>query len=188
MRRSREIAIIAVLVALAIGTNYALISIYNVKFMDLITFVGGFCFGPIVGAAVGIFSWIIYGAVNPLGFSLHIWVATMSAEAVFGVAGGILGRSMRHSANSASWKRKPSGWLFLGAIGMLLTLLYDVITNAVWGYIYGPNMVIAVIMGFVPFGLVHMISNAFFFGVGGIPTIRAVLKVVGGENGHAIVE
>ena len=188
MQRSREVAVVAVLVALAIGTNYAMMSIYNVKFMDLITFVGGFCFGPIVGALVGVFSWVIYGAVNPLGFSLHIWVATMLAEAVFGVTGGFLGRSLRLSGKGGFWKLGVDASLFLGAVGMLLTVLYDVITNVVWGYVYGPDIMLAIIVGFIPFGFVHMISNAFFFGVGGVPAIRAVLKVVGGEHHSASVE
>ena len=41
---SRKTAILAVLIAISVGTNYAMISLYNVKFMDFIVFVGGFVF------------------------------------------------------------------------------------------------------------------------------------------------
>ena len=51
-----KIAIIACLVALSIGTNYALAGVWNVKLMDFIVFVGGFCFGPVVGVLVGVIS------------------------------------------------------------------------------------------------------------------------------------
>ena len=47
---SHKIAVVAVLIALAIATNYAMISIYNVKLMDVIVFIGGFILGPLVGA------------------------------------------------------------------------------------------------------------------------------------------
>lgn len=51
---TRKIALIVALVALCVASNYAMISIYNVKFMDLIVFVAGFAFGPFVGATVGV--------------------------------------------------------------------------------------------------------------------------------------
>jgi hypothetical protein len=171
---TQKIAVIAMLIALAIATNYAMIPVYNVKFMDVIVFIGGFIFGPLVGASIGILSWTVYGTLNPNGFSMIIWLATMLSEMIFGVAGGLLGRT------SYDIKRQRAGLcLSFAALGGLLTFVYDVVTNVAWGYSYGPSVIGAVVIGFVPFGLIHVISNIVFFGLGCVPAISGALKVIG---------
>jgi len=178
---SRKVAIIAILVALAIATNYAMMPLYNIKLMDIIVFLGGFGFGPFVGALIGIMSWTVYGTLNPLGFSIHIWLATMLSESIYGVAGGLIKKSF--AEHFSGFKREQSSvYVFFGVLGFLLTLTYDVITNIVFGYVYTLSILVAVIVGFVPFGLVHVISNAFFFGLGCVPAINALLNVIGVEN------
>jgi len=183
---SKRLATIAILVALSVATNYAMISLYNMKLMDFIVFVGGFCFGPVAGAFIGIASWMVYGTLNPLGFSLHIWLATMFSESIYGIVGALVRKSLNRDSLSEYRKERFSACFFFGALGMSLTVVYDVITNIVFGYVNNWNILFALIVGFVPFGFVHMLSNAFFFGFGCVPTISAILKVVGGEkNGVA---
>jgi len=178
---SRRIAIIAILVALAIGTNYAMMPLYNIKLMDVIVFLGGFCFGPSVGALIGVISWAVYGTLNPLGFSVPILLATMFSESIYGVAGGLIKKSFTKNFSGFK-KEQTSAYVFFGVLGFLSTLTYDVITNIVFGYVYNYSILVAVIVGFVPFGLVHIISNAFFFGLGCVPAINALLNVIGVEN------
>jgi uncharacterized membrane protein len=177
---SKQIALIAVLVAVSVGSNYALISFYNVKLMDMIVFVSGFCFGPAVGAATGSICWAVYGPINPYGFSLHVWVATVVGESIYGLVGGLLGKSMRRSLTTESTGRSIDNLVFFGAFGVILTLVYDVITNIAFGYLNNWNILFSVVSGFVPFGVMHVASNAFFFGVGCRPAITAVLEVTGG--------
>jgi uncharacterized membrane protein len=177
---SKKVAIIAILVALATATNYAMMPLYNIKLMDIIVFLGGFSFGPLVGALVGVTSWAVYGTLNPLGFSVHILLATMLSESIYGIAGGLTRKSF--TGNSGFKQEQTNAYFFFGVLGFLSTLTYDVITNIVFGYVYGPSILVAVIIGFVPFGLLHVISNAFFFGLGCVPAINALLKVVGVEN------
>lgn len=179
---SKRLATIAILVALSVGTNYAMISFYNVKLMDFIVFVGGFCFGPFVGAFIGIVSWVVYGTLNPFGFSLPIWLATMFSEPIYGVIGALVRRSLKRNNFMEYKKERVNACVFFGVLGMSLTLVYDVITNIVFGYVSGWNILLAMIVGFVPLGFIHMMSNAFFFGLGCMPTINAILKVVGGEK------
>ena len=170
-----KIAIIAVLSALSIGTNYALVSIYNVKLMDLIVFVGGFLFGPFTGAFVGILSWSVYGVLNPYGFVPQIWLATMFSEAIYGVAGGLV-----HKAN-VSFSSKSFGYMvFAGNLGFLLTLIYDLLTNIAYAHVLGQDILVAIIIG-APFTLTHEISNALLFGMCFMPLMSA-LKVVGVGN------
>lgn len=172
-----KIAVIAVLVALATATNYAMIPLYNVKLMDIIVFIGGFLFGPVVGASIGVFSWTVYGTLNPLGFSVNIWVATMLSETVFGVVGGLVGKT------SYDFRVQRAGLcLSFAALGGLLTFVYDIATNVVWGYTCGPSILFAVVFGFVPFSLIHIVSNILFFGVGCVPAISAVSNLIGGDR------
>ena len=173
-----KIAIIACLVALSIGTNYALAGVWNVKLMDFIVFVGGFCFGPVVGVLVGVISWAVYGTLNPQGFMLPIWLATMFSETIYGITGGLLRKGLGNNLKGERWKAS----IFFAWIGALLTLVYDVVTNVVFGLTVGWNVIFAVVVGFIPFGLVHEASNLFFFGFGSVPVISAINKVVGGEN------
>jgi hypothetical protein len=179
---SQRLAIVALLAALSIGTNYAMISLSNVKLMDLIVFIGGFCFGPLVGASIGITSWAVYGTLNPMGFSFPIWLSTMFSEAIYGVAGAFVRKSLNSEGLGGFKNERVLTCAFFGILGMFLTFFYDLITNIVFGCVSGWNILFAVIVGFVPFGFVHMVSNAFFFGLGCVPAINAVLKVAGGEN------
>jgi len=174
-----KIAVIACLVALSIGTNYALIGVWNVKLMDFIVFVGGFCFGSVVGVLIGVVSWSVYGTLNPQGFVLPILLATMFSETIYGIAGGLV----RKGFDSVELKSKTlNAYVFFGTLGIFLTLTYDVVTNIVFGYVSGVNVILAVVIGFFPFGLFHVISNAVFFGLGCVPTINAVFKVTKGEQ------
>ncbi len=175
----RKIAVLALLVAVSVGTNYAMITFYNVKFMDLIVFIGGFCFGPVVGALTGIFSWLVYGTLNPAGFEVRIWLVTMFSEAMYGIVGGILNRAMLRGGDNALKERPWSASIFFGLFGMLLTFGYDLITNAVSGYIWYESILVGILVGFVPFGLVHVLSNAIFFSVGCVPTIRIIGNLIG---------
>ncbi|MGB8779970.1 MAG: ECF transporter S component [Candidatus Bathyarchaeia archaeon] len=172
-----KIAIIAVFCAISIGTDYAMFSLWNIKLMDFIVFVGGFCFGPVVGVLIGVISWTVYGTLNPQGFVLPVLLATMFSETIYGIAGGLLRKGLT-GLKGETWKAS----VFFASVGALLTLIYDVITNVVFGLTAGWNVVFAVVVGFIPFGLLHEISNLVFFGVGSVPVISAINKVVGGER------
>ncbi len=179
---TKRTALIIALIALSVASNYALASVYNVKFMDVIVFIAGFSFGPLVGVLVAGGSWAIYGTINPLGFSLPILVACMGSEMLFGVAGAMVKKSVRIGAFGRSRSDFLDSALLFGTVGMLLTLTYDVVTNVVWGFVFGPNALVAVLLGFVPMGIVHMVSNAFFFGTCGLPAAKAVEKMYGSKG------
>ncbi len=52
------------------------------KFMSIIVFIGGFCFGPLTRPLIGAFSWAVYETINPRDFVLHVWLATIFSELV----------------------------------------------------------------------------------------------------------
>ena len=169
-----KIALIAVFCALSIGTNYALVGVPNVKPMDFIVFVGGFLFGPVVGSSIGIVSWLIYGSINPYGFDPRIWAATMLAESLYGITGGLLRKAL--GSTSLSKQRLRLSILF-ATMGFLPTVLYDLITNTVYASVYGSPVIVAIFVGAL-FAVVHEGANFIIFGVLSVPTIAALRKVV----------
>lgn len=171
-----KIAVIATFCALSIGTDYALIGLPQVKLMDLIVFVGGFLFGPVVGSSIGIFSWLIYGSMNPSGFEPRIWVATMLAETVYGITGGLLRKALG-SIGLGSQQFRLS--VFFATMGFLPTVLFDLTTNIVYASVYNTPVVVAILVG-APFAVLHEGSNFLIFGVLSVPTIAALRKVVKG--------
>lgn len=181
---TRKIALFATLVGLAVGTNYAMMGLWNIKFMDFIVFIGGFCLGPLAGGAMGITCWAVYGTLNPLGFSINILFATMFSEAIYGVAGGLVRRVIigRASSLKEPIDNKFNVGIFLGVLGVLLTFVYEVITNVAWATTVNANLLV-IFAAATPFTVAHLLSNAVFFGVGSVPVIRVIVKVLwGGEK------
>ncbi len=159
---TRKIALFAILVALSVGTNYALVAVSNVKFMDFIVFVGGFCLGPLYGGLMGVLSWAVYGSLNPLGFNLYVWFGTMATEPIYGIAGGIIKRMFKQTTLEGSSDSKINIAIFFGVVGVLLTLVYDVINNVVWWQVAGNvSLIVVLIMG-VPFTIAHLAVTLYF--------------------------
>jgi uncharacterized membrane protein len=163
--------------AACIVSNYLLIGFFNVKLMDLIVFSSGFFFGPTVGASVGILTWLVYGTLNPYGFSLPILISTSLMESLYGIVGGFLGTRVNMGGGLTSN-------LKYGIVGFLLTFVYDLVTNIVSGLSAGIPLTVALITG-IPFAIVHQGSNAIFFFLGAPPLISAVGRLIsnGGNDG-----
>ncbi len=176
-RQATRASVIAVMTAACIVSNYLLMGVFNVKLMDLIVFSSGFLFGPSVGASVGILTWLVYGTLNPYGFSLPILISTSLMESLYGIVGGLLGNRGEMGAGIASN-------LKYGIVGFLLTFIYDLVTNIVSGLSSGIPLTVALITG-IPFAIAHEGSNAVFFFLGAPPLISAVGRLIpnGGKDG-----
>ncbi len=163
----RKISLVAILTATAIATNYLMIGAINIKFMDLIVFTSGYLVGPGLGAFTGGLVWLVYGTINPFGFSLPVFISTVIGEAMFGIAGGIF-----------SGRKSGKGFdPWVAVTGFLLTFVYDLFTNIVSGVTAGVPIPLALITG-TPFALAHMISNTMFFGFGFRPLMNSINKVM----------
>ena len=176
MTSTRQISIIAVMTAACVATNYLLISVPNIKFMDLIVFVSGLTFGATVGSAVGVLTWLVYGTLNPYGFSLPILFATTISETIYGLAGGILGKlGLLHVSDLGKTQMLTEGLKF-AALGFLLTFIYDLITNVASAYSLGLPLIPILVAG-IPFALLHEASNAAFFFLGVSPLLRLIKRL-----------
>ncbi len=142
--------------------------------MDFIIFIAGYKFGAKTGAGIGVLTWLIYGIINPYGFSLPIFIATLTGESLFGIVGGILGR-IRSQINN----RSTAESLKFAIIGFLITFVYDQYTNIVFGFVAGIPISVALISG-IPFSIIHELSNAIIFFVGASPSIYAIDRLFKG--------
>jgi len=123
--------------------------------MDSIVFLSGYLAGSVAGAITGMLIWLIYGTLNPYGFNLPILLSTMLAESLYGVIGGFIAR-----------KKVVEGcshyYVYLGGVGFLSTMLYDLLTNLVFAAVFSIPYLKALIIG-IPFMVVHISSNFFLF-------------------------
>lgn len=179
----RDISLITVLTALCVGGNYALIGLPNIKIMDLVIFVSGFIFGTSIGAITGALAWIVYGTINPFGFSLPVWLSTVIGETVFGIAGGILGRINYETPEKAFNVFRFS--LEMGLWGLILTMIYDLFTNIVFAVTFKVPIIAAIVTGwFIPpwFGILHEAGNLILFFSAVYPLTKVIRTLRGGEK------
>jgi len=183
---TKELSFIGVMTALCISSNYLMIGLTNIKFMDLFVFISGYVMGSLAGSSVGILTWLVYGTLNPYGFNLPILIATCIGESLFGIVGGISKKfGLNVSLVSSTMITEKRFWgtnLKIGIVGFLLTFIYDLFTNIVIGIIFEIPLIPCIIAG-TPFAIAHEVSNFFFFFLGCNVLINAIQKIVfkGGE-------
>jgi hypothetical protein len=184
---TRTLSFVSLMTAMNLISNYAMIGIPNVKFMDLFVFVSGYVSGVVPGVLVGVLTWLVYGTMNPYGFSFPILIACCVGEALYGVVGGLSARiDLAGSGESFVGISDAGFWmdnLKFGILGFLLTSIYDLFTNIISGITVGLPPLIAIING-VPFAVAHEVSNFFFFLFGCKTLIVTVRRMAfkGGEK------
>jgi hypothetical protein len=152
-------SLIAILAATALAGNYALSGVPNVEISSIIVFLSGFLFGTTVGTLVGFTTMTIYQFLNPWGaFILPIGGTVIACTIFIGIVGGIVGRNFRFG------KTIEVGWVTgLAFLGVMTTLFFDLVTNYAYSLTFGVPYILALATGF-PFLVLHIISNALFFG------------------------
>jgi uncharacterized membrane protein len=158
-----NVALIAILAALAIGGNYALSAIPNVELSSVMVFLSGFLFGPLIGILVGLIAMTIYQLWNPWGaFLPPIGFAVIGCTMFIGLVGGILGRNFQLSATKGEISLR--WYLWTAFFGVMITLFYDLVTNLAYSIAFIVPFVIAFITG-LPFMVLHMAANGILFGL-----------------------
>jgi hypothetical protein len=160
---SRSVATVGMLAALVAALGYLLSGVPNVELMTLGIFVSGTLVGAAGGAGIGACGMALYSGFNPYGMAPPPTYATQVLGAAgIGAAGGLLAGSV-------------PGPLRTGAVGFLLTLGYDVLTNLGTAWSTGLD-VVPVMIGGITFGIWHMLSNAVLFAVAGPPLLTALRR------------
>lgn len=161
--RSRKIALLALFSAVPMATNYLLLPLPNIKLMDAFVFAAAFTLGWTYGAVSATIVWLVYGTLNPLGSNPYTLAMVIGGEMLYVAGGALLARESTRALNRTSSLLERT--LLFGAIGVLLTLGYDIFTNATTGIlVYGSILTGLLTMNFpLPLGIIHEASNFVFF-------------------------
>ena len=160
---SRRLSYAALLVAVGLTGVYA-DPIPNFEVLTLVAFASGILLGARDGALVGALSESIYSLLNPYG-AAHplVTLAQVAGLALSGAMGGV-------AASAGISERAPVSRAFaLGLLGLGLTFVFDLVTNLASGLVYGQMR--AILIGGIPFSLLHIGTNVLLFAVAGTPVV-----------------
>lgn len=122
--------------------------------------------GPKLGLAIGMIAEAIYSLSNPMGFPPPpLLVAQLGAMGLVGLAGGSMRRLLRDAQFFAG--RKILSHIILAGSGIVLTLIYDLLTNLSFPLAAGfsmSQMRAFLILG-IPYAAIHVASNAAIFAI-----------------------
>lgn len=165
-----DLARTAMMVALCVALGYFLAGVPNLELISAAVFTCGVLTGVRRGALVGMLSEGIYAGINPNGVSQPpLYAAQVVSFTIIGAAGGALHRILPRLP-------LPVQAGVAAASGLVLTLLFDVLTNsAVWLLFRGSSSWIATVAGGLafPFPLAHALSNTLAFAL----VVPAVCRV-----------
>lgn len=169
---SSKIAKMGISIALAIALKWVLLQVPNVEPISFVVFSSGYILGAIEGGIVGLLTMLVYSVFNPYGMApLPVLIAQVISMAFIGLTGGVVAKLTWFSKANTTLK-----FLAIGAIGLVLTLVYDILTNLAVAYMAG--QLIPILIGGIVFSLVHIISNTIIFAVlsPAIFRVKMVLK------------
>jgi hypothetical protein len=158
----------AVLIAFSVACGYAKFLLFPYLFFVEIFIVSVFLSGSLAGVAwgawVGAVAGTVFSLVNPYGVPHPlVMAAQVLSGAVVGAAGGMAGGWLLKDEGAAVGARSRTA--FLVGAGIVLTGIYDLLTNTAQGIAYG-SIPAALALAVVP-SLQHIASNAAIFAIVG---------------------
>jgi hypothetical protein len=162
MHRTRRVLLACLLISLTVVFGYVLAGVPNVELMTITVFLSGYLLGVRFGLVIGAASSLVHALFNPLGASLPpLLVAQCAGFSLVGVSGGLFGPFIHGLRNR--W----TAVIVAGMVGLVLTLIYDVLTNIAAYYIAMGTGPTSGLMGFVFGGILfmgmHVIWNTGLF-------------------------
>jgi hypothetical protein len=174
---TRQITLIATLSAATIVVSYskgfAAATMPGLfEFMTVLIFVTGFCFGRVVGGAVGVISLTIYMLI-PFPFAHPAaWLFNTSPilMVVMALLGGMFGIAGSFTSRYLQPQRDIRFTISLGVIGLVLTFIYDIASSVGFALAYPAFTTIwqSVVLTFVPLyypwpPIIHTVTNTLIF-------------------------
>ena len=173
---TRDLVRTALLAAACAAVGYLLAAVPNVELISAAVFTSGALVGVRRGALVGGVAEAIYAGINPNGVSQPVlYVAQVLGFVALGAAGGALGPLLRRGPLALQT-------CLAAASGFLLTLAYDVLTNAaVWVTVRENASLVAIEFAGLsfPFPLAHALGNTLGFAL----VVPAVLRAARSWSG-----
>lgn len=168
IRRSRWLAITAIMTALALVGNYALVAIPNVELGSCILFTTAYVFGLVMAVWCTLMMSVLFSVFNPWGsFVPQIWFSQLLGWLLMDFVAAIMGHNTLE-------RQKKTGHLELGIVGAVVTVFFDLITDLGFSWTSGLPYTETVIIG-LPFMIVHVTSNAIIFGTL-IPSVDYIIR------------
>jgi uncharacterized membrane protein len=182
MRRSTSIAVVAVFVAVILGSDFALAGAVDIKLLDTMVFLSALLFGLRVGLSVAILSETIWSFVSPWGMAGMMTPFLVAGEIIFAVAGWAAARAWGTSIRQGTSKA-----VFVGALLAICAFVWDFETNAAtalfefWPHPTLTQFIVVEVLQGGPFFLLHDVSD-FLLGIFFVPAaIPLIMKVYGGR-------
>ena len=161
-QKTRHIAFSGIFIALILGVGYALAFVPNVELVTTMIFLAGVLMRLKRGLLVGILGEFLFSALNPIGSGLlfpPMLIAQIAAMTVVCLTGALLRNYI------LNWKTSLPNVILIGAIGLLLTLFYDILVSAAYPLSAGFKLreTVATIIAGLAFSVIHLISNTVIF-------------------------
>jgi len=156
LKTTHKIALAGLLSSLAVALGFLLMAVPNVELITLVVFVSGSILGVRGGALVGVVTMLIYSVANPMGAAIPL--VTVSQAAGQGVVGAL--GATAPMLRRVSTRRVARNAVF-AAVGVAVTLQYDLLTNLALGVSVGSVLPVMAV-GLV-FSLIHFVSNGMIF-------------------------
>ncbi len=173
---TRKIALISLLFAVSTALQ-VMPRPPGIEFTSLMIFTTGVVFGSVFGASLGLFVMFVNSFLSPWGFASLNMPFQMLGMSIIGAVGGLYKIDQRGNARF---------YVEAAILGGLLTFIYQIILNA--GYaIYVAlflskisvleALVLVQVTG-VLFTVTYIVTNTIIFGVGAVPLVSAIRKVL----------
>jgi len=150
----RQIALVPVLSALIVGSDFAMAPYVDVKLLDVVVFSAAFLFGFRLGAVVAIISEGAWSFVSSWGFAGPLMPFLIGGELLFAAAGWWASRVWSDRSKVAQ------NSIFIAALMLVCAFAWDVETNLATALIASwPTTTLPIVLAWqvsgIPFALIH---------------------------------
>ncbi|MCK4812588.1 MAG: hypothetical protein KAT14_01475 [Candidatus Marinimicrobia bacterium] len=185
LEKNRKIAETGIFLALFLGLAYAFSYIPNLEYITAIAFLSGLLLGWKRGIFVAIIGEGIFSIANPFGSSLA-FPTLLAAQLISFTIFALVGAASRLYIPRLVSSKPAMAAVMLGITGLLLTLLYNVLTTVFYAIPSGFTMeqTLASIISGIPFYLINMIANTITFSV----LITLIIRYVNKHYPHYFQE
>ncbi len=154
---SRWVSITAIMTALALVGNYALVAVPNLELGSSILFVTAYIFGVQMAIWSTLIMSLLFGIINPWGgFIPLIWLSQVIGWFYIVATGAIMGRFGKNGK-----RLEPRKWE-LAFTGAFVTFIFEQVTNIGYSITFGVPFILAITAA-IPFTILHIVSNAIIF-------------------------
>jgi uncharacterized membrane protein len=154
----RRVALIPVLSALIVGSDFALAPYPDVKLLDIVVFLAAFLFGFRIGAVVAIVSEGAWSFVSPWGIAGLLMPFLIGGELLFAAAGWWASKvwSDRSKVSQNS--------VFIAALMLICAFAWDFETNLATAFVMSwPTTTLPIVVAWqvsgIPFALTHEVVD-----------------------------